>query len=510
MQQTQKNKNWFFKFLNFVETTGNKLPNPAVLFALMAVGVVVLSWVAATMGLKAIDPATNTAILPANLVSIQGLNFILTKTVTNFTSFAPLGMVLVALMGLGVAEHSGFITTAVRKLVMSTPKRFVTASLFLAAILMHTASDAGYVVLIPLGGVIFLAVGRNPIAGLAAAFAGVSGGFCANFLLGSGDAMLAAISQEAARILPSFAHYEVSPTCNYFFMAVSGIMVITIGTLVNDKLVEPRLGKYLGEEKPQELGALTKEESRGLRWGLIALAIIAALCLWGLLPADGFLRDAKGGILHSPLLKGIVTLIFLAGAASGIAYGYGAGTFKSTNDIIKSMGKSMSTLGSYIVLVFFAAQFVALFKESNLGTIIAILGADFLRDIGLKSIPLLVGLIALTAVINLFIGSASAKWALMAPVFVPMFMLLGYTPEATQAAYRIGDSVTNIISPLFPYAPLLIAYFGKYDKKAGLGTIIAAMLPYSIVFGIFWTALFIAWLYLGLPFGPGVAVNLPA
>ena len=468
------------------------------------------TWFVTALGASVINPATEKLITPVNLLSVHGLHFMLTKTVSNFTGFAPLGIVLTALMGLGVAEQSGFISTAVRKLVMSTPRKFVTASIFLAAILMHTASDAGYVVLIPLGGVIFLAIGRHPLAGLAAAFAGVSGGFCANFLLGSGDVMLAAISQEAARILPQFAHYEVTPMANYYFMFVSGFLIIAVGTWVTERFVIPLLGEYKGEEKPEKLERLTHAEYRGLKWALISIGILAGIVLLGMLPENGFLRAVNGGsVLQSPFLRGIVPFIFLTGVTCGVVYGFAAGTFKNTDDIIKAMSKTMGTMGGYIVLAFFAAQFIELFKESNLGTMIAIVGADVFKGVGLKGSPLMVGFIGLTIVINFFIGSAAAKWALMAPIFVPMFMLLGYTPEAVQTAYRIGDAPTNVIAPLLPYMPLVIAYFQKYDKKAGIGTIIATMLPFAVAFTIAWIIMLIIWMQLGLPFGPGAVLHLP-
>jgi aminobenzoyl-glutamate transport protein len=355
--------------------------------------------------------------------------------------------------------------------------------------------------------VIFLAVGRHPIAGLAAAFAGVSGGYSANLLLGTIDPLLAGLSEEAARIIQP--DYKVNPACNYYFMTVSTFLITALGTFVTERIVEPRLGKYLGDEKPEELRSLTKEEKRGLLYALIAVMGFTAFVLAGLIPSDGFLRNPEDGdILHSPFMSGIVTLLFISASLAGIAYGLGAGTVKNDADIMKGMGKSMETLGSYIVLVFFAAQFVAYFNWTNLGLIAAVNGAEILKSSGLGPIPLMIAFILIAATINLVMGSASAKWAIMAPVFIPMFMLLGYSPEFTQVAYRIGDSVTNIISPMMSYFALIVAFMQRYDKQAGMGTIISTMIPYSFVFLVGWTLLLIVWIIADLPLGFGAGMYL--
>jgi aminobenzoyl-glutamate transport protein len=350
-------------------------------------------------------------------------------------------------------------------------------------------------------------VGRHPVAGLAAAFAGVSGGYSANLLLGTLDPLLAGLSQEAARIIdPS---YLVNPACNFYFMFVSTFFIAIAGTWVTEKMVIPRLGKYQGSEKPEELRTLSSEEKKGLIYAAISAVLFAMILLWGVVPADGFLREAEtGGILHSPFLSGIVAFIFLGAAVFGIAYGLGAGTIKSDKDIMKGMGKSIETLGIYIVLVFFAAQFVAYFRWTNIGLVIAIEGANFLKSSGLGAIPLMITFVILSGFINLFMGSASAKWAIMAPVFIPMFMLLGYTPELVQGAYRVGDSITNIIAPMMSYFALIVAFVEKYDKKAGIGTVISTMLPYTFAFFLVWTVLLIVWILLGIPVGPGAGLYL--
>ncbi|MDX2246854.1 MAG: AbgT family transporter [Bacteroidia bacterium] len=500
------------RFLNIIEVGGNALPHPGTLFGILAVLTVILSGVTSWLGVEASLPSGE-LVQPRNMLSVEGLHWMLTTLVVNFTGFAPLGTVLVALLGIGIAEGSGLIGTGLRLLVIKAPARLLTSVVVFTGVISNMASEIGYVLLVPLGGIIFLAVKRHPIAGLAAAFAGVSGGYSANILLGTVDPLLAGLTQEAARTVQGFETYYVNPACNYYFMFVSTFVITILGTLVTERLVEPRLGKYEGDVAAEEIKGLTKAEKRGLWFASIVTLLLTGLFLAGLIPSNGFLRnlavDPSESIMKSPFMEGIVTIIFVAAGLSGIAYGIGAGTIKSDTDVMKGMSKSMETLGSYIVLVFFAAQFVAYFKYSNLGTIIAITGAEALAPLAGYPIPLMLGLIVISAFINLFMGSASAKWALMAPVFIPMFITLGYSPEFVQAAYRIGDSSTNIISPMMSYFALIVAFMQQYDKKAGMGTVISTMLPYSMVFLIGWSLLFIVWIVFGLPVGPGVTMLLP-
>ncbi|MFN3940180.1 MAG: AbgT family transporter, partial [Chitinophagales bacterium] len=419
-----------------------------------------------------------------------------------------LGVVLVAMLGIGIAEGSGLIGTALRLLVLSAPRRILTFVIVFSGIISNTASEVGYVLLVPLSAIIFRAVGRHPIAGLAAAFAGVSGGYSANLLLGTIDPLLAGLTQEAAHIIDK--DYLVNPAANYYFLFVSTFFIAFAGTWVTERIVEPRLGKPGNGAEHEAIEKISPAERKGLLYALLSALAFGALILWGILPSNGFLRDpSTGSLLHSPFMSGIVTIIFISAAIMGIAFGVGAGTIKSDNDVMKGMGKSMETMGTYIVLVFFAAQFVAYFRWTNLGLIFAIEGASVLQASGLGSVPLMLGFVILTAMINLVMGSASAKWTIMAPVFVPMFMLLGYSPELTQVVYRIGDSVTNIISPMMSYFALIVAFVQQYDKKAGIGTIIALMLPYSLVFSLIWILLLIAWMLLGWPIGPDAPLVYP-
>ena len=500
------------RFLNIVEKGGNALPHPATLFAILALLVVVMSWIASQFDLSVPHPTTGEIVTPVNLMTIAGLQRILDSLVTNFTSFAPLGTVLVSLIGIGVAEHSGLIGAALRKLVLAAPRFLLTPVMVFAGVMSNMASEIGYVLLVPLAGMVFLAAGRHPILGMAAAFAGVSGGYSANLLLGTIDPLLAGLSQEAARIVdPS---YTVNPAANWYFMIVSTFLVTALGWWVTERFVAARFPDAPraadGKGGSDEIEPISPAEKRGLRFAIIATLLLTALVLCGTVPDNGFLRLAgEANLLASlrPFLNGIVALIFVYGLVAGVAYGIGAGTVKNDEDVINGMGKSMSTLGVYLVLTFFAAQFVAFFNWTQLGLIFAVKGADLLIRLELPGIVLFAGFILLTAVANLFMGSASAKWALMAPVFVPMFMLLGYSPELTQVGYRIGDSVTNIISPMMSYFALIIAFLQRYEPKAGIGTVIAVMLPYSMVFLIGWTVLFAFWMGFDLPIGPGAPLQ---
>ncbi len=493
--------------LNWTEKAGNALPHPGTLFAIFALLTLVLSAVGAAMGWEVIHPGTKEIIKPVNLLSHDGIHRILLDMVDNFTGFAPLGIVMVAMLGIGIAEQSGLISAVIRLLVLNSHKQLLTFIIVFSGILSNVASDVGYVLLIPLAGVIFIAVGRHPIAGMAAAFAGVSGGFSANLLLGTVDPLLAGLSTEAAEILDPT--YEVNPTANYYFMVASTFVIAFAGTFITNKVVEPRLGKYTGkvDENESSVEHLNKTEIKGLLMALLTMIGIIIITLIGIIPEDGYFRGADGGVLTSPLIKGVVAMLFITAGATGLAYGITTGAFKNDSDVMKGMAASMKTLATYFVLVFFAAQFVAYFKWSNLGIILAVEGAETLMSADIGLIPLMILFIILSASINMLMGSASAKWAILAPIFIPMFMIMGYSPELSQVVYRIGDSVTNVISPMMSFFALIIAFVQKYDPKAGIGTIIATMIPYSFGFFIIWVVLLVAWLLLGLPLGPDAGIH---
>jgi aminobenzoyl-glutamate transport protein len=513
---TQK-KGLLLRMLDVVERVGNRLPDPITLFALFALLVVLASWLAATAGLSAVHPGTGDTVSAVNLLSAEGIRRMLTQAVANFTAFPPLGLVIVVIIGIGVTEHSGLIAVALKALVGAVPRSFLTATLVFAGIMSSMAVDAGYVVLTPLGAMLFAAVGRHPLAGLAAAFAGVSAGFSANLLITSLDPLLSGLSQEAARLVDPA--YVVQPTANYYFMIVSVFLLTALGTWVTGRFVEPRLGTWdpsHGEavEDELKLGEVTDRERRALRAAGIAFVAFVALLALLVVPQNGILRDpeavAAGRPVYEqirPFLNAIVTLLMLMFLVTGLVYGWVAGTIRSDRDVARMSSQAVAVLGSYIVLAFAAAQFVAYFGWSNLGLILAINGADGLRAVGFTGVPLLLSFIVVAAFINLFIGSASAKWAVMAPVFVPMLMLSGYSPELVQAGYRVGDSTTNIITPLMQYFPVIIAFAQKYDRRSGLGTLISAMLPYSVVFLIGWSVLFTIWMLAGWPLGPGAPME---
>jgi aminobenzoyl-glutamate transport protein len=493
----------FSKSLDYIELVGNKLPHPATIFAMLAGLVVVISTLTYYLNVTAVHPVDGSLVSVSNLLSGDGIRWMYTNILNNFLRFPPLGYVLVVMVGIGLAEGTGLFAVMIRSLVLGAPPRLITGAVVLAGIISGLAVEAGYVILIPLGAMIFHGLGRHPMAGLAAAFCGVSGGFGANLIIGSIDPILAGISTSAAQlIIPDMV---INPAVNYYFMIASSFVVLFVGTWVTDRVVEPRLGKYEGTTERFAIVQLTPEEKKGLRWAGIAVILFSALLAMTVIPANGLLRDPEtGSVLHSPFFNGIIIGILLFFFIPALVYGLIVGTVRNDKDVMKHITKSMSGMGSYIVLVFFAAQFVYFFNHSNLGLIIAIKGAATLRDIGLTGPLLIAAFVLLSAFINLFMGSASAKWAIIAPVFIPMLMLLdnAYHPGLTQAAFRIGDSLTNLVTPMMSYFALIVTFAQKYDERYGIGTIISTMLPYTIFLTIIWTAVLMLWVWLGIPLGP--------
>jgi aminobenzoyl-glutamate transport protein len=490
--------------LDTIERVGNKLPDPAALFVILLVFVWVISAILAPMQFAELDPRTEAPLVVKNLLTGSAIATFLTGMVRTFVNFHPLGVVLVALLGVGVAEHTGFINAGLKAMLNVTSAKLLTPMLILVGIISHTAADAGYVLVIPLGAVIFYAAGRHPLAGIAAAFAGVSGGFSANSVPSSIDPMLAGITQAAAQILD--ADRLVNPLSNWLFTGLSSILIIGLGWYITDRIVEPRLrrvevdGDVAEFAKLEELGPT---ERRGLRAAVLATLAAAALLAWASWGDDSPMRAPDGSLTAAtaPLMQAIVPLIFLFFLLPGVVYGYAAKTISSHRDIIKGMSNAMGTMSYYIVMAFFAALFIASFSESNVGALLALKGAAGLKSAGLPPQVTIVGIIFLTALVNLLVGSASAKWALLAPIFVPMLMSLNISPELTQAAYRVGDSTTNIITPLMPYFPLVVVFSQRYVRKAGIGTLVSMMLPYTVIFLIAWTAFLLAFWGLGIPLG---------
>ncbi len=496
-----------------VERAGNKLPDPAVLFIALLFIVWILSWLLSGISFDVVDPRSGEPLRIINQLSGSSLTEFFSVLVTNFTHFHPVGVVLVAMLGIGVAEHTGFINSGLRAMMAVTARWLLTPMVILVGIVSHTAVDAGYVLVIPLGGVIFYAAGRHPLAGIAAAFAGVSGGFSANFVPSALDPMLQGISQAGAQIIdPSIV---LNPLNNYFFTTASTLLIVALGWFLTEKVVEPRLQTTAVDGDLADLPtmeALTDKERSSLRKALIAMLLGIAVLIATSLPAGSAWRAPDGELTTgaAPLMKSIVPLIFMLFLLPGIVYGIASGSIKTSRDMIAGMTKAMTGMGYYLVIMFFIAQFIYAFGQSNLGVLLALQGAAVLKALALPGAITITGIIILTGFINLFVGSASAKWALLAPIFIPMLMQLGISPDLAQAAYRVGDSSTNIITPLMPYFPLVVVFCQRYVKSTGIGTVTAMMLPYSVTFLVVWTIFLLIYWALGFPLGLQANYGYPA
>jgi aminobenzoyl-glutamate transport protein len=492
------------RLLNFIERAGNKLPDPAILFVIALLITWVLSALLAPVQFAEVDPRTNQPLQVQNLLTGAALASFLANMVSVFVNFPPLGIVLVALLGVGVAEHVGFIGAGLKAMLNITPRMLLTPMLVLVACLSHTATDAGYVLVIPLGGVIFYTAGRHPLAGIAAGFAGVSGGFSANFIPSGIDPLLQGFTQSAAQIIDPAR--MVNPLSNWYFTAASTVMIVLLGWYLTDRVVEPRLTGVTVDGDPSDMPKLepiTPAERKGLAAGTAALTLGVILLTLSLLPGDSPMRSPEGEltVFSAPIMRSIVPLIFLLFLFPAIAYGLVAGTVRSSKDVINGMTKAMAGMGYYIVMAFFAALFTDAFNRSNVGALVALKGATFLQALDMPGQVTIVGIILVTGGVNLLIGSASAKWALLAPILVPMLMQVGLAPELTQAAYRIGDSTTNIITPLMPYFPLVVVYCQRYVRHAGIGTVASMMLPFSVVFLVSWTIFLLLYWAAGFSLG---------
>ncbi|HLS07873.1 AbgT family transporter [Lentibacillus sp.] len=513
----KQKKGIFQRFLDGIEFIGNKLPHPVTLFAILALIVLVLSAALQPLGISVEHPGEEGEMVEIkNLLNAEGLQYIFGSMTDNFIGFAPLGVVLVTMLGIGVAERTGLISALLRGFVLSVPRRFITLGLVFAGVMSSVASDAGYVVLPPLGALIFAAMGRHPLAGLAAAFAGVSAGFSANLVLSGTDVMLGELTIQAASVIdPAYAE-TMNIAMNWFFIAASVFLLTLIGTWVTERIVVPRLGEYKGENGDAEanedqLEGLKPVEKKGLIWAGVSLAIGLVLTALLVLPPNAPLQGTEGNymdrIIQSPFMSSLVPIIAILFLLPGLVYGKVTKVIRNDKDVAAQMSDTMASMGMFIVLAFTAGQFVAYFNESNMGTVLGVYGAEFLDSINLTGVPLILMFVLITGFINLFIGSASAKWAMMAPIFVPIMMQLGYSPELTQMAYRVADSSTNIITPLMTYFAVIIAFAQKYDKKVGIGTMVSTMLPYSLYFLVGWTLMLVVWMLLGIPLGPGSPIE---
>ncbi len=496
-------KSYFFKFLNVIENAGNRLPHPWLIFFVLSFVIIGLSALFSAWGVSVTLPNVS-ATAEAKIVTVQnllnwdGLLFIMNSVITNFTGFFPLGTVFFMMLCIGITEGSGLMRALMVHLVSITPQRLITVMVVFLGVSANIASSAGYVILAPLSAVIFLGFQRHPVAGIAAAFAGVSGGWSAGLLISANDAVFAGLSTEAARLIDP--NYQVLPTGNWYFMAVSAILITLVGTWVTEKIVEPRLGQYHGDF--MKIEALTTVERSALRYAGLGLLIYILILIVIAVPQSSIFRHPDTHLLTGgALLKNLIVWIGLAFALTGMIFGKLTARIKNSNDVAEMMIQSIQQLSGFLVLIFFAAQFIAYFNYSNLGIILAVNGAEYLQSLGLTGLPVLIGLVLITACINLLIAVDTAKWAMMAPVFVPMFMQLGLSPELTQAAYRIGDSVTNIIAPTMPFFPLIVALCQKYNPKLGIGSLAAIMLPYTLCFLGAWLLLLIIWYLTGFALG---------
>lgn len=495
--------------LKWIENVGNKLPHPFWMFVWIIVLIIVLSALAAWSGINAVDPATGEVVKPQNLISGWGLRRFFEEMVSNFAFFAPFGLVLVMLMGVSVAERSGLLTIILRTMAFAVPRKIVLPVIFMIGACGNIGSDAGVVIVPPIAALIFSQMGLHPIAGLIAGYAGATAGFTANFFIAGTDVLLAGISTEVVQqINPDI---EVSATANWYFMIVSTILLGIGGAFVASRFTIPRCRVFAtgndSIEAYEEAPELTSVEKKGLRYaGLAALIFVTIIALL-VIPENAPLRNQEtGNIVPSPFLRGLVPILFFFFAIPGYVYGKITGSIKKPDDMLNFMELGMKDLSGYIVLMLVVAQFINLFSWSRLDTIMAINGAEFLQSTGLTGPFMFTLYMILVAVINIFIGSGSAKWAIFAPIFIPMLLQLGYSPAFIQLMYRVGDSITNSISPLYVYFPLLIGWVRKYDKNVGIGTILSLLIPYAVVLFIMWVILLFIWFWLDLPIGVGEGI----
>ncbi|MDO0957687.1 AbgT family transporter [Mammaliicoccus sciuri] len=504
MNQTKEKVSIINRFLNLIERAGNRLPDPSILFFFLCAALIFLSWFISLFHIKVESPATGKTVEVTNLISREGFGKIISESITNFSEFPALGLVLAVMLGIGVAEKTGYFDKLMIQVVQKAPRKIIVPIIIFVGIIGNAAGDAAPVVLPPLTALVFIKLGYHPIAGLAMAYASALGAFAANVTLGMSDALVYAFTKPAAEIIDKDINLNVA--MNWYFIAASTIILLPAIYYVSMKVVIPRLGTYKpdeGYEAQSDDNEISAKESKALKYANISFFVVVALLLALAIPEKGWLRNPKTGSLidKAPLMDGVGIIILVIFFVPGFVYGILSGKISNTKDLGKMLSDSMSTMGSFIVIVFFAAQLLAYLEWSNLGIVISVKGAELLQ--GQNGVILIIGFIILSSLINLLIGSASAKWAILAPIFIPMFMLLGYHPAFTQMVYRIGDSITNPITPMMPYLPLLLSYAQKYDKNMKLGTLISSLMPYSIVLGIVWPLFMIIWYLLGIPLGPG-------
>ncbi|OYD23654.1 AbgT family transporter [Oceanimonas baumannii] len=484
-----------------IERIGDKLPHPFYLFIYLCAVIMVLSALVAAAGSSVTHPGNGSEVAVRSLLSGEGLVYILSSTVDNFISFKPLGLVLCMMLAVGLMQEVGLADAAIKASLLNAPRQFVTGTIFLVGIIGNLASDAAFILVPPLAGIVFAATNRNPIVGIAAGFVAVAAGFTANIFIAGTDVLLSGITTEAAAIV---RETEVSPAANWYFMLISVPLLVVVSTLITDKYIEPRFSSLHSREGVsigQDYGVSAKDKV-ALKWTLAAAATYLGIFLLILLPTDSPLRNAEGGLVPSPFLSGIIPVIMGFFIFCAVVFGTKSGAIQRADDVPRLMAKSLKTVGSYIVLVFVIAQFIAWFNWSNLAIFIAVNGAEWLSDLPLPNLVMLALFMVLAGAMNLIVFSGSAQWAIMAPVFIPLFMLLGVDPANTQMAYRIADTTTNIISPTNPYIPMVLALIARYNPEVRFGTFLAMMLPYALILFSAWGASFLLYFLLGLPVGP--------
>lgn len=493
-------KTWFDR----VETFGDKIPNPLYLFIIFCILIAIVSAILSAFDLSVVHPVTNEIVNINNLISGEGLVYILQSTVSNFVNFQPLGLVLCMMIAVGLVQEVGLADSAIKALLLNAPRQFVTASIFVVGIIGNLASDAAFVLVPPLAGIIFAATKRNPIVGICTGFVAVAAGFTANIFIAGTDVLLSGITNEASKIIGG---QQITPAANWYFMLLSVPFLTILGTWITERLIEPRFpitADYVNNLAP--IGGddyqVSDKQKRALKITGIFALIFIGLLVATIYPDSSPLRGPTGGLVPSPLLSGMIPIIMAFFMSCAIVYGIFAGAIKSFDDLPKLLTQALKNVGGYIVLVFFIAQFIGWFNWTNLSMWLAVSGADLLAEVQLPNVVMLAALVFLAGVINLVIFSGSAQWAMMAPVFVPLLMLVGVEPEAIQMAYRIGDSTTNVISPTNPYIPMVLALIAQYNPKVRFGTFLSIMVPYCFFFIISWTALFLIYYSFGLPLGP--------
>ncbi|ANQ65108.1 AbgT family transporter [Staphylococcus equorum] len=493
------------RFLNIVEKVGNRLPDPSILFFLMCVGLAIVTWVVSLFQISVKHPGTGDTIAIKSILSKDGLSMILNDAIKNFSEFPALGLVLAVMLGIGVAEKTGYFDKLMIQVVHKAPKNFIVPVIIIIGIIGNAAGDAAPIVLPPLAAMVFIKLGYHPIAGLAMAYASALGGFSANVMIGMSDALLYAFTKPATSIVSDCVHVNVA--MNWYFIAASVLVLLPSVYWVTMRFVIPRLGKYDDSNSAIQAddsnSKLTPQENRAVFWANISFFVLIVLLIILAIPQHSFLRNANTGSLlnDAPIINGVGLIILVLFLVPGLVYGIMIKEFKNSKDLGKMLADSMSSMGSFIVIVFFAAQLLAFLEWSNLGIIIAVKGASILQ--GQNGVVLILGIILLSALINLLIGSASAKWGILAPIFIPMLIIVGFHPALTQMLYRIGDSISNPITPMMPYLPLLLSYAQKYDNDMKLGSLLSSLMPYTIILSIVWPLFMTAWYLLGWPLGPG-------